>query len=148
MLFGQNLRQTLLACGKVIAARHDTNLKIIGARCADDRTFFQRLEAGEGLTLRKAEVALAWLSFHWPADRVWPKTYFERPTAKDARDVVFGLPESRRVVLIPRGVTKKSEQNSPALNASRTAKSAPMPTSLPPGSVGVGDSLRQKEHQG
>lgn len=148
MLFGKTLRHTLLAAGKVIAARYDANLKLIGTRCAADRTFFQRLEAGEGLTIRKAEEALAWLSFHWPPDRVWPKTFFERPTAKDARDVVFGLPEDRRIVLIPRGRTARNSNSSPTPESSRAAKPAPAPAALPPFAGSVGASLQREEHQG
>lgn len=146
MSFGKKLRHTLLQCGQVISEEHDTTLMLIGRRCADDTRFFARMKGDEGVTLRKAEEALAWLSYHWPADREWPATFFERPDAEFVRKVMKRLPKDRRDILGKRALRKLKATISispPIPDASRAAKPAPAPTGL-----GAGELSTQQEHQG
>lgn len=167
MSFGKKLRHTLLRCGQVISAEHGATLMIMGRRCANSTTFFSRLENGEDVTIGTAEVALAWLSHHWPADREWPKSFFDRPAPKDVRRIMESLPEDRRIVLIPRRgrapsakkpphkTTKKPERsfrnllNSPPFQHAAAARTAPALTESPPVAAGVGASLeRSHSHHG
>lgn len=68
----QELIANLRACGEAYAKAQRIGLVTVGHRAAGDGRFFERLETGKTLTLRKYDEAMQWFSDHWPAGADWP----------------------------------------------------------------------------
>ena len=62
----------LLRLSDIFAESRGIALASLGTYMLRDAHFFDRLKSGR-VTIRRAELALQWLSDHWPADRQWPE---------------------------------------------------------------------------
>lgn len=70
------MEETLRSHLHLLATRYAETLGVsvasVGKAALRDNTFFQRIEAGEGFTIRTFDRALQWFSDNWPSDTPWP----------------------------------------------------------------------------
>lgn len=66
----------------------DMSVATIGKRALNDNTFFQRVAAGDGFTLKTFDRVIRWFSDQWPAGTRWPADAARRPAPSHEREVV------------------------------------------------------------
>jgi hypothetical protein len=72
--------KTLVDLAEAYIAHTGRKLSTISTYSANDGKFLGGLKAGNGCTLRKAAVVLAWFDANWPEDLTWPD-HIARPKA-------------------------------------------------------------------
>lgn len=152
MSLGDRARNTLLKCGRIIAAHYGYELATVAERAYGDRRFFAGLAEGQNLTFKKYDEVAWFLRGHWPHGVEWPsRGTFDPPEPSEVKAFMAKLPKKRRLIaprLPPQERAMKKSNPSPVPDASRATKPAPTHSALPPFVEGVGDSLGQEEHQG
>lgn len=66
------LRSHLLHLAATYSDATGVSPATIGKRAINDNTFFQRLEAEAGFTVKTFDRVVGWLSDNWPECVVWP----------------------------------------------------------------------------
>lgn len=82
------LRSQLLKLASVFEAATGVTIPTIGKRALNDNTFFQRIAAGDGFTLKTFDRVIRWFSDQWPAGTRWPADAARRPAPSHEREVV------------------------------------------------------------
>lgn len=62
----ETLRQHLLMTARAFEASTGVSLASIGKRSLNDNTFFSRLGADQGFTVKTYDRVMGWLREHWP----------------------------------------------------------------------------------
>lgn len=57
----------------------------IGKAALRDNTFFRRLSAGDGFTIKTFDKLIQWFSDNWPDEQAWPES-FPRPARSNAEN--------------------------------------------------------------
>jgi hypothetical protein len=66
------LRLHLLRTARAFERATGSSLASIGKRALNDNTFFARIEAEQGFTIKTYDRVIGWLRANWPAEKAWP----------------------------------------------------------------------------
>ena len=66
------LRQNLLALADAYAAATNRSPQFAGREIMKDGSFFLRMRAGEGFTVKTFDRVVSWFAENWPIGAAWP----------------------------------------------------------------------------
>ena len=77
----RTLTDSLLDLADRYSEARGWSLKTIARKAANDAKFFARIADGKGVTTRRYEHVMLWMSENWPVGCEWPAD-LDRPSAK------------------------------------------------------------------
>lgn len=80
----ETLRQQLIDLADAYASASGCSLQAIGREVMRDGSFFRRMRAGDGFTVKTFDRVIVWFFANWPLGLDWPESIPRPETTIDA----------------------------------------------------------------